>query len=117
MRTRRRQSRLNLRGPDVVTILNSFQNERRPDQPDLGFSVHEDVFHRSVMRDVLEALDRAELTRTRAGLRTPTSTDVITQRNSEPIPARSSQPRTSASAATRVLARRLGEVASAAARR
>jgi ectoine hydroxylase-related dioxygenase (phytanoyl-CoA dioxygenase family) len=36
---------------------------------DPGFSIHEGVFDRAVMHDVIDALDRAELTRTRAGAR------------------------------------------------
>jgi ectoine hydroxylase-related dioxygenase (phytanoyl-CoA dioxygenase family) len=35
----------------------------------LGFSIHEGVFDRTAMLEVLAALDRAELTRTRAGAR------------------------------------------------
>jgi hypothetical protein len=38
-------------------------------RPDLGFSIHERVFDGTTMREVLDALDRAELTRTRAGAR------------------------------------------------
>jgi ectoine hydroxylase-related dioxygenase (phytanoyl-CoA dioxygenase family) len=37
--------------------------------PDPGFSIHEGVFDRAVVLEVLEALDRAELARTRAGAR------------------------------------------------
>ncbi len=37
--------------------------------PDPGFSIHKSVFDGAVMLEVLEAFDRAELTRTRAGAR------------------------------------------------
>jgi ectoine hydroxylase-related dioxygenase (phytanoyl-CoA dioxygenase family) len=53
-------------------------------RPDPGFSIHEDVFRRAMMLDVLEALDRAELTRTRAGARHVLSVPVVRALASEP---------------------------------
>jgi ectoine hydroxylase-related dioxygenase (phytanoyl-CoA dioxygenase family) len=38
-------------------------------RPDTGFSIHESVFDDAVMREVLEALQRARLARTKAGAR------------------------------------------------
>jgi len=38
-------------------------------RPDPGFSIHEGMFDRTMMLEVLEVLDRVELSRTRAGAR------------------------------------------------
>jgi len=52
--------------------------------PDPGYSIHEGLFDRAAVLEVLEALDRAELTRTRAGARHVLAVPAIRALASEP---------------------------------
>jgi hypothetical protein len=52
--------------------------------PDPGYSIHEGLFDRAAVLEVLEALDRAELTRTRAGARHALTVAAIRALASEP---------------------------------
>jgi len=53
-------------------------------RPDPGYSIHEGVFDRAAMLEILEALDRAELTRTRAGARHVLTVPAVQALASEP---------------------------------